>query len=71
MSDENVVFNPGENNDFTMRGERGGQASVGFITQVVMKLAGIKDEKQANQTLLVLAIICLVIAGYILWSTYL
>lgn len=68
MSD--VVFNPGENNNFGFRGERGGSGSVGVITKLVMKLTGIEDEKQANQALVVLAVLCFVASGIILWTSF-
>ena len=66
MSD--IEFNPDQNNDFGFRGMRGQQSyGSGFITRLVMKLTGIREEKQANQALIVLTVLCFLASAIILW----
>lgn len=71
MSDQ-VIFNPEQGNDLSFRGgERGfGSATSGFITKLAMKLSGIQDEKKVNQALIAMAVICFLISGYVVWTSF-
>lgn len=71
MSD--VIFNPDQSSggyNFGHGNRNLYVTSVGFITKVVMKLTGIKDERAASQALVALAICCFVASAVILWSSF-
>jgi hypothetical protein len=66
-----VIFNPDQNNGFDFRGGRDDTGSTaGFITKLAMKLTGIQDEKQINQALIGLAVLCFIGSAIVLWSSF-
>lgn len=69
MSDDNIIFNPDQNNGFDFRGGRD-DSTRGVVTKVVMKLTGLQDERQINQALIALAVLCFIASGVILWTSF-
>jgi hypothetical protein len=46
------------------------QDKTGSITKLFMKLGLAKDQKQANNAMLVIVILCFILMGYFLQTTY-